>query len=426
MNNIINFQIENIGPINKINIDVGKINIIGGHNATGKSTASKLLYCFLKANSNKRQDFAYDALLRSINSILNRLNNDLIYSRKTKDMDILELLDEYEDSKAKYYESHAEKTNKFIDNDIQYIDDSIRDIQENNNSLYLSILENLLQIELSTKNFNGLISIKDASSSNLFDFSANFIDFDLEDDDAYNSKGSLDIYDVFYIDSFSIFDLDRIPPRFRIRNRSYYDHVDYLNLILKDSEDESKDMFDRNKNRDIRPVEKKVRDIINGKIEFNNGKFIYYPNDSAPCDMQSTASGIKQIGIIQLLLSNRKLKEDSFLIIDEPEVNLHPEWQFKLAEILTMLVKELNISIYLNTHSPMFIEAMEVFTEHYGLKDDTYYYLTKKTNADDFKDEEGNFKYIPPDELYELYDNLAKPYIYMERYRIRTKHLNDK
>ena len=28
--------------------------------------------------------------------------------------------------------------------------------------------------------------------------------------------------------------------------------------------------------------------------------------------------------------------------------------------------------------------------------------------------------------LYELYDNLAKPYIYIERYRIRTKHLNDK
>ena len=60
---------------------------------------------------------------------------------------------------------------------------------------------------------------------------------------------------------------------------------------------------------------------------------MHYPNNSTPCDMQSTASGIKQIGVIQLLLSNCKLKEDSFLIIDELEVNLHPEWQFKLAEI---------------------------------------------------------------------------------------------
>ena len=250
----------------------------------------------------------------------------------------------------------------------------------------------------------------------------NFIDFEWGDDDAYKSKGSLDIYDVFYIDSFSIFDLGGMPPRLKMRNRSYYDHVDYLNLILKDSEDESRDMFDRNKNSDIISVEKKVKDIINGKIEFKNGKFIYYPNDSAPCDMQATASGIKQIGVIQLLLSNRKLKKDSFLIIDEPEVNLHPDWQFKLAEILTLLVKELNISIYINTHSPMFIEAMEVFSEYYDLKDDTYFYLAKKTVDDDFDEDEGNFKHIPSDELYELYDDLAKPYLYMEGYKIKSKH----
>ena len=42
--------------------------------------------------------------------------------------------------------------------------------------------------------------------------------------------------------------------------------------------------------------------------------------------MGNTASGIKQIGVVQLLLSNRKLQENSVLIIDEPEVNLHPEW----------------------------------------------------------------------------------------------------
>ena len=93
--------------------------------------------------------------------------------------------------------------------------------------------------------------------------------------------------------------------------------------------------------------------------------------------MTNTASGVKQIGILQLLLANRKLKPGSFLIIDEPEVNLHPEWQFKFAEILVLLVKELNITIYVNTHSPMFIEAIEVFSDFYDLKDDTYYYLTK-------------------------------------------------
>ena len=134
--------------------------------------------------------------------------------------------------------------------------------------------------------------------------------------------------------------------------------------------------------------------------------------------MQSTASGIKQIGVIQVLLSNRKLKKDSFLIIDEVEVNLHPEWQFKLAEILILLVKELNISLYINTHSPMLIEAIEVFSKYYDLKDDTYYYLAEKTDNGE------NFKYIDFTQLHELYDNLAKPYIYMKDFRIKTKDLN--
>ena len=81
--------------------------------------------------------------------------------------------------------------------------------------------------------------------------------------------------------------------------------------------------------------------------------------------MGDTSSGIKQIGIIQILLANRKLKENSLLIIDEPEVNLHPEWQIKFAEILCILANDLNVYVYINTHSPMFIEAMSIFSEYY-------------------------------------------------------------
>ena len=40
-------ELENIGPIDSAKINIGKVNIIGGKNSTGKSTSSKLLYCFL-------------------------------------------------------------------------------------------------------------------------------------------------------------------------------------------------------------------------------------------------------------------------------------------------------------------------------------------------------------------------------------------
>ena len=415
MEDIMNFQIRNFGPIEEVDMDIGKINIIGGHNATGKSSASKLLYCFLKASCNKRQDFAYESLSGSIMAVLNRLNQDIRYSRKTRNMDFTELLEEYEHSKDEYYNSPEYTYDKFNERDIAEIDNSIDEIQKNDDALYLSILRNLLSIEFPNNDLNADISFNEDFEENSFNlsslFSHNINSFDNIKPGYYH-----EIYDVFYVDSFSIFDINRLPSRIKLRRNGYYDHVDYLNLMLREGEDESIEMFDEKRNKKIIEVENKIKKIINGQIEFNNG-FKFISKDSEPCLMQNTASGIKQIGVIQLLLSNRKLKEDSFLIIDEPEVNLHPEWQFKFAEILTILVKDLNISIYVNTHSPMFIEAIEVFSEYYGLKEDTYYYLTK------FKYFGHEFEYVNVDELYELYDNLSKPYRTIERYRIKSKKM---
>ncbi len=133
--------------------------------------------------------------------------------------------------------------------------------------------------------------------------------------------------------------------------------------------------------------------------------------------MHNTASGIKQIGIIQLLLSNRKLKENCFLIIDEPEVNLHPDWQFKLANILMLLVKKLNVSIYINTHSPLFIEAINAFSEYYDLDDETNYYLTEKSDGNELF----NLNEVKSSELSKIYDNLGKPYFAIDQVRLEKE-----
>ena len=211
----------------------------------------------------------------------------------------------------------------------------------------------------------------------------------------------------FYMDSFSIFDIYNTVPNLGLRQPHYYNHIEYLKKMLQEDSDESLDLFDDKRNKKIISVEKRIEEIINGKIKFNKGEFSFISKNLKPCKMQNTASGIKQIGVIQLLLSNRKLKEDSFLIIDEPEVNLHPKWQFKLAEILTLLVCELNIKIYINSHSPLFIEAMEVFTKKYGLDEDTNYYMSEKSDNPDAYDIVGKYDL---DNLYELYENLAEPY----------------
>ena len=60
MSENIQLEIKNIGPIHEANIDLGKLNIIGGANSTGKSTSSRLLYCFLFSASTSDFSLIFD------------------------------------------------------------------------------------------------------------------------------------------------------------------------------------------------------------------------------------------------------------------------------------------------------------------------------------------------------------------------------
>ena len=51
-------EIENLGLINKANLEIGKINVIVGKNSTGKSTSSKFLFSLLTAASGEGTQLA--------------------------------------------------------------------------------------------------------------------------------------------------------------------------------------------------------------------------------------------------------------------------------------------------------------------------------------------------------------------------------
>ena len=58
------FKIKNMGSIREADMDIGRINVMGGKNCTGKSTTTNLLYCFLRAISSKN-DSTIKELLES-------------------------------------------------------------------------------------------------------------------------------------------------------------------------------------------------------------------------------------------------------------------------------------------------------------------------------------------------------------------------
>jgi predicted ATP-dependent endonuclease of OLD family len=79
-----------------------------------------------------------------------------------------------------------------------------------------------------------------------------------------------------------------------------------------------------------------------------------------------------------MLLEKGCIEENDLLILDEPEIHLHPQWQLVYAELIVLLQKYFKLSVVLTTHSPYFLDAINLFSEKYGVAETTNYYLASQ------------------------------------------------
>lgn len=116
-------------------------------------------------------------------------------------------------------------------------------------------------------------------------------------------------------------------------------------------------------------------DIIPGSFDFsNNGDF--YIQNGKKLSVSNLATGSKMFAILKLLLEKGELDNSTVLILDEPEAHLHPMWQNSFAEIIVLLVKELNVNVLLTTHSPNFVLALDANMRKHEIQDKTNFYQT--------------------------------------------------
>ena len=444
-------ELKDIEPIVNADLDINKINIVGGKNATGKSTASKLLYCFLKVNSADRAKLVTSTIIKALRKIFThfRVYEDRDYTvselnhrlREMRRMlvgqrydDFEEVIDLFEEIEPLFNKALKKTTFKYAETgelfptprsekllaEFKKVKRILNSVEDNSSEFFKEVMRDLLSSEFdidfsynvesdNSPNYRiNYAKLYDSENSN-FSFEVKLNDIGKE----FESKGEFYVSNVFYLESFSFFDTYS-------SFRDEYLHIEELKEYLFPRKRVSK-MFE---DESIDKLEKIVNRIVGGRIvedKFKGLKFV--SNDSSyTCSMKNTASGIKQISVIQTLLHNRFLGDDCVLIIDEPEVNLHPEWQIKLARILVLLAKEGNITLYINTHSPMFIEAIDTFCEYYDFEKYVNYYLSKKLEDDKIETEEdktkAKFERIPSDELYKIYDNLGDPFDYLDKVRL--------
>ena len=404
MINDLNLEIKGFGPINEANIQINKINVVGGINSSGKSTVGRLLYCFLKANYLSQEENVKKVIMDELNiEVEEKDKNDYLNNLRN----ILELFKSYDEGTV----------SQRILKELFYKESLIGfgGYSKFNAPSFSSIVQS-----------NGIIS--DINIRNLLNNSEKGLTFDEVDSILINRrKGSLNsTSNIFYIDSFSILNIfnymNSKTNDLKIKdfkNNGFIglnDHISQLITEIFDVVAVESVFYDPIFSSTIN----KINDILDGFFlpDYIVKDFKFHVDD-LEFTTNNTSSGIKQIGIIQLLLQKEKLKPGSFLIIDEPEVNLHPEWQFNFAQVLVLLAKDLDITLYINSHSPSFIESIDAFTEYYDMQEDINYYLVEESEMEGKYD----FNKIESNELYRIYTNLGNVYKLVDKLRIK-KRLN--
>lgn len=137
------------------------------------------------------------------------------------------------------------------------------------------------------------------------------------------------VTEAIYIDNpFIIDDLENI---FVQKERNSRQHL-VTKLYYGRNENTIKKIYINEK---LERVYKKLNSVIDGKIVIKNLD-IFYKNNKMEINAKNLSTGLKTFAIIKMLLQNGTLEENGTVILDEPEIHLHPEWQLLFAELIVL------------------------------------------------------------------------------------------
>ncbi|MCD8201561.1 MAG: AAA family ATPase [Clostridia bacterium] len=154
----------------------------------------------------------------------------------------------------------------------------------------------------------------------------------------------------------------------------------------------------------------KLSSLIPGDF-VEKDKKMFYRLDGYELNVRNLSCGSKVLSALKILINLGLIKKGTVLILDEPEVHLNPDWQNKYAEILTCLSAG-GVRILLTTHSPNFLLALETYTKIHGTEGGFRVYVTER----DEKTKLTNLKDVS-ESLEDAYEILARPYMEMDELR---------
>lgn len=409
-------RITNLAKVSDIEIALDGLTIIAGKNATGKSSVSRAVmtyFTLVRRLEDHIREARIDGIGKGIAEILFTGGRG---NWRTRDGRWLRFLSEDDDIMSSEFWSDSEKVGALISRILRH--DSVRNSLITNRNARDLFDENGDLIEKIRKVKEVALNILSTSDSEYEEFSFRT---------TFNNVFCGQINSLFSLDSPATITITTndaqcklsIPykglfvlPKSHIlgfRMVSYLEPMHILDAIAAaENYEEADDMLNRydsgletwqrmlhtkrydprlsfEDDRDIRKAQdvlNRIGNILQGKLIETDESIKFAEDDiPEPIDLKNLASGAKSIAMVVKAIENGAIREGDLFIIDEPESNLHPEWQVRFAELLTLLLKELSIKVLINTHSPYFLKAIEMFSKKYNVSERTHYYFMENVSS---------------------------------------------
>lgn len=369
--------LKNIGIIESADIELQGLTVIAGSNDTGKSTVGKIAYSLTKAY----EDFEVESqreksriTLRLYRELYSLLRREIAPSKSTPFMRIF--------NNINFFHADTDVVPKLV----KEIRESLESIKIGP-SIKTKIIAKIVEIEKvyakeETKNDKIVKVLTEVLRSEFRNQITN-----LNSDTATISiqEGENPIVSIaINNNNITVEPRDRLFPfESSILIETPF-VLQYQEAIAEGETHHITDLLRRLMNSAIINIkeESAISAIIEGRLSYSelDDHFEFKKNiNGRPygIKIQNVASGIRNFGILQLLERAGEFNKNLLLIIDEPEIHLHPEWQVEYARVLVQLIKK-RIKVLVTSHSPYLIEALNKFSRVENLTDQTRFYLAEK------------------------------------------------
>lgn len=419
-------RVRNFAKIAEADIIIDGITIIAGNNNTGKSTIGKILDVVFNTTNNigakmnkARIDSLSDMLEKELEQILAKGSSyssieykESLIIRKFAD----QLLAERGDLRAicsqylkelniileKNEEENAiERVGKLLSEITQISEESL------SQAIYTKYFNEVFHNQINSLYQRG----KEAEITLLIKGKKIQLVFNLDECVASVRELGISNTSLYIDDPFVLDELNNLYSFFTME-----ESMQKKNIIesLKEKPEramEEKALSELLMNKRLEDITQLMNQVASGKV-LKRQNYMYQMNGdiSKELDVASLSTGLKSFVIIKQLLLNGALNEKDVIVLDEPEIHLHPEWQLVYAEIIVLLQKKFNFHIIVTTHSSHFMEALELFSKKYGISERCNYYLA------DVKENGAYFENVT-ENLSKIYKQMVDPTLLLSRLR---------